>query len=244
MRRCASLARSLPLPGSSPTLTKSDSGLPVKPEVPFGEHTTKNSEIQEILRPAGDGGPGIEQQHGRRERKHRGDGRPAAPFEASHPEQRRGNRRAGVPRREERFGLPVADHPGRHGDAGVGIGPERSGGLLVHPDGLTRGPQRDVRRGIITNLTLYRFRSSRRAPVRRATGLWRQRWCRRRSPAGRSLRRGRLPRYALAGLISNAVRRLPRRPRCGPCSSRTRGRPCAGRAARHSWGRRRVQGPR
>src|SRR5215211_3376842 len=37
-----------------------DPRLSIQPEVATCEHTAQNSEIQEILRPAGDGGPGVE----------------------------------------------------------------------------------------------------------------------------------------------------------------------------------------
>ena len=117
-----------------------DASFLLQPEVTFREHTAKNSEIQEILRPAGDGGPGIEQQHGRREWQQSGDRGPAASFQASHLEQRRRDRGAGVSRREERVGLSVTNHPGRDGDAGVGMCPDRRRGLLVHPDSPPGGP--------------------------------------------------------------------------------------------------------
>ena len=48
------------LPRLLADVDESDPRLPVQPEVTFCEHTAKNSEIQEVLRPAGDGGPGVE----------------------------------------------------------------------------------------------------------------------------------------------------------------------------------------
>src|SRR5918994_3887456 len=140
------------LPGQVVTLPRlladvdqADASLPLEIEVPSSEHATKNSEIQQVLRPAHHGRARVEQEDRRPKRQDGRDGGPAAALEAPDPEQRRCHRRPRVPRGEQGVGFALAYHLGGDGDARVRPGSKRRGRLLDHPDRAARLAQREVR---------------------------------------------------------------------------------------------------
>src|SRR3712207_8619306 len=53
-------------------------------EVSLREHGAKDSEIEQVLRPAHGGGPGVEQKHGLRERQDRREDRKSTRLNSSH----------------------------------------------------------------------------------------------------------------------------------------------------------------
>src|ERR671910_1516198 len=149
------------LPGQVVTLPRllsdvdqADASRPLEIEVPPSEHAPKNSEIQQVLRPAHHGRARVEQANRRRERQDGCDGGSAAALQAPDPEQRRCHRRPRVPSGEEGVGFSLAYHLGGDGDARVWTGSKRRGRLLVHPDRTARIAQREVRRTVRIYLRL------------------------------------------------------------------------------------------
>ena len=142
--RCASRVSSLPLLSSSPTDSRPTRGAAqVERDARVGR--SHHGELDQVRRPAADGGAGVEQDRGRAPR--RDDGGERRTIDARQQAERgvRGHhRRAGVAGAEERVGAAVADRFGRDPDRGARLAPQRLRRALGHLDPLGRVDDLDV----------------------------------------------------------------------------------------------------